>query len=256
MPKRFFMRFNLQNGVGHFPATAEVGAALQNADPQEIQGYLDEFENIQTARAERIGACFDKASSHLSGKKVVFFGDSITSDNLGYRETVCRVADLIGIDGSVSGGTSGTVLQFARDTLTAVKPDLVSIMLGTNDSVGIDSESFGQVSLDEYERNLRAILRWASEIGAQILLLAIPPIHQERFDRHFNAQSKFQSNANIERYNDRLRKLADEFGVELCEHRYLKAEPDLYQLIDRDGIHLSPDGHEQLALCWLTHASK
>ena len=254
MPKRFFMRFNLQNGVNHFPATAEVGAALQNATTTEIQGYLDEFERIQSDRACRLQTLFGEQLSVLNGKKVVFFGDSITSDNLGYRATVSRAAELHAVDGSISGGTSATILQFAKDTLTNAKPDLVSLMIGTNDSVGIDSESFGQVSLDEYERNVRAILSWAREVGAKILLFAVTPIHPNQFNKHFNKQSKFQSNENIERYNARLQSIARDFGIKLCEHRYFHGDTDLDRWIDRDGIHLSLDGHRQLAQCWLTHA--
>ena len=152
------MRFNLQNSVDHFPATAEVGAVLQNADFKKIQGYLDEFETIQNQRVVRICESFDECLAVLRGKKVVFFGDSITSDNLGYRVSVSRAAQLQAVDGSISGGTSATVVQFAKMMLRQVKPDLVSQMIGTNDSVGIDSECFCQVSPDEYERNVRAIL--------------------------------------------------------------------------------------------------
>ena len=126
MPKRFFMRFNLQNGVNHFPATAEIGAALQNADSSEIQEYLDEFDTVQARRAERMREYFGDHLAVLNGKKVLFFGDSITSDNLGYRETVSRAAHLQSADGSISGGTSATILQFAKSKLIAEKPDLLS----------------------------------------------------------------------------------------------------------------------------------
>lgn len=250
--KRFFMRFNLQNGVGHFPATAAVGAALQNAAPQEIQEYLDEFDEIQAARAERIVSKMGDLLAPLVGKKVIFFGDSITSDNLGYRQTVCRAAKLIGIDRSISGGTTATAIQLAHGTIQSEKPDLVSIMLGTNDSVGISSPFLGQVSLAEFERNVRAILCWAQESGAEVLLMELPPIHQARFDHCFLPQAKYQSIENIARYNAILSSLAEELEIPLLRHEFA----DLDSALDRDGIHLSTFGHEILAERWLTQAAK
>lgn len=250
--KRFFMRFNLQNGVGHFPATATVGAALQNADASEIQGYLDEFDAIQSARTDRVCARVGNAVEPLAGKKVVFFGDSNTSDNLGYRETVCRVASLTGVDASISGGTSATAIQFAHDKIRTERPDLVSVMLGANDSVAIGSEGFGQVSLAEYERNLRAILIWAKKANAKVLLMEITPIQKERFDHYFLPQAKLQSKENIALYNAIVTSLANELDVPLLRHDF----PDLDAALDRDGIHLSCEGHEILAERWLTHAAK
>ena len=252
MPKRFFMRFNLQNGVAHFPATAAIGAALQNADPAEIQGYLDEFDAIQSARTERIRTRVGDKIAPLWGKKVVFFGDSITSDNLGYRSTVCRAAELVGTDASISGGTSATALQLAHATLEQARPDLVSVMLGSNDSVGIGDAALGQVSLSEYERNMRAILSWAKTVGARVLVMEIPPIQKERFDHYFLAQAKYQSKENVARYNAILSSLADEFDISLLCHDFA----DIDTALDRDGIHLSCEGQEILAERWLTQAAK
>jgi lysophospholipase L1-like esterase len=254
MPKRFFMRFNLQNGVGHFPTTADVGAALQNTSLEEIQSYLHEFDEIQTLRTQRIKERMGNSLSSLHRKKAVFIGDSITSDNLGYRETVCRAADLIGVDASISGGTSATAVQLVYTTLAQARPDIVSIMLGSNDSVSIGYENFEQVSLSEYERNLRAILSWATESGASILLLSILPIQQERFDRCFTPQSKFQSNSNIARYNTILQSLADEFDIPLLRHEYTEHEETFNTFMEHDGIHLNANGQEALAEYWLRQA--
>ena len=251
MSHRFFTRFNLQSSANHFPATATIGAALQNTSPSEIQGYLDEFEAIQAARADRMRALFGDRLAPLQGKKVVFFGDSITSDNLGYRTTVSRAAHLQAVDGSISGGTSATVLQYAKERIQQEKPDLVSIMLGANDSVGIGTDDLGQVSLEEYGRNLCAIVSWSLESGARVLLFAVTPIHEARFARQFAAQGKVQSNENIQRYNQRLRIIAEELGLSLFDHGYL-TDPET--LLEKDGIHLSPQGQEQMAAHWLACA--
>lgn len=254
MSKRFFMRFNLQNSASIFPCTAEVGASLLDVEPNEIQGYLDEFNLEQKERSNKIRKIFGSKLSVLEGKKVLFFGDSITSDNLGYRPTVCLTAKMRGVDSSISAGTSCTIIQFAKLKIIAEKPDIVSIMLGNNDSLGIGDEAFKHVSLDEYERNICALISWAKEVGAKVLLLCATPIHQERFNKHFNPQLKYQSLKNIKSYNERLYRIANDLGVAIYEHDYLKTEEDFNTFLDADGVHLSPLGQEQLAIGWINRA--
>ena len=256
MPKRFFMRYNLQNGVGHFPATAAVGAALQNAEPEEIAGYLAEFDAIQAARAELLRARLGDALTPLAGKRVLFLGDSNTSDNLGYRESVCRAASLVGIDASVSGGTSSTAFGLAYTALKQADADLVSILLGTNDAVAIGSPELETVSLGEYERNMRAILSWATQTGAKVLVLAIPPIAQAGFDHYFLPQGKYQSPEHLAQYNTVLRALTEELEIPLLTLGFLEQGEAAPSFLERDGIHLNALGHEALAERWLTAAAQ
>ena len=69
MSVRFYTRFNLQNDY-----TAE-----------QVRPYLDEFSRIQDTRVAMLRAEYQKEIQKLKNKRVVFIGDSITSDNLGYR---------------------------------------------------------------------------------------------------------------------------------------------------------------------------
>lgn len=255
MSNRFFMRFNLQNSVGNFPATARTGAALLGAEEREIGAYLAEFDEIQSRRVERLRQICDEEVRVLRAQRVLFLGDSVTSDNLGYREAVSRAAELQSVDGSVSGGTSATLLQHAEAQLRQHQPSLVSLMIGSNDSVRLGAEAIEQVSVEEYCRNVKAILGWAVRSGARILLWEILPIHEARFEASFGKQGKTQSNRRIREYNAALREVARGFGIETAAHAWLN-ESEYEACFDSDGIHLSVTGQESFAQRWLIAASR
>ena len=236
MSERFLIRFNLQN----------------EATEETRREYLDEFERMQSERIDRLKNTYHGEINILRGKRILFLGDSITSDNLGYRMSVSRAAELLATDGSVSGATTDSLLPLAREKIGEARYDLISIMLGANDSVTLVKEGRNQVSLDEYVANMDKILGCAKESGASVLLLGITPVHEERFQKSFFGQNKSQTNQTVARYNHRLEELADKHGVPLMNHLWLTE--DLF--LEHDGIHLTPSGQEHLSEAWLIAASK
>ena len=249
----FFVRFNLHNSVSSSPLSVEVLKPLLNYGEDELDLMLREIDEIQSDRAGRLRKKHPEAVGALIGKKVLFLGDSITSDNLGYRGAVTRAADLRGIDGAVSGGTSSALLHSAKRYIEKEAPEIVSLMVGSNDSVSVDVAELNQVSPSEYERNVRAMVGWAKKSGAQVLLFEIPPIVEESFERNFSRQSKLQSNDTVKRYNGILCRIADDAGIRLISSEWLSECRDNYE---PDGIHLSPCGQERFAESWLNAAAK
>ena len=256
MAGRFFMRFNLHSSVGHFPVSADIFERLLPYEKSELASELADFERIQNRRVARLRQEYPGEIELIRGKKVLFLGDSITSDNLGYRVSVSRAAELEAYDESISGGTSPMLLHTAKRMTEKARPDLVSLMLGANDSVGIGCEELCQVSIEEYGRNMARMVAWAKQSGAAVLLLAVTPVWEQRFRQSFEREEKYQSNANIERYNAVLRKIADEQGIRLIEHSWLLEDADRESFFEPDGIHLSELGQEKLAESWLIAAAK
>lgn len=252
---RFFMRFNLQNSVSSFPATKAVFTPiLPNMSEDEIRRTLEDFERIRIERNQRVSVECKDAIEKIKGKSVLFLGDSLTSDNLGYRLTVTKCASLKAYDCSVSGGLSSMLTYVAKDFTAKLKPDIVSLMVGTNDSVGMESLDNPQVSVVEYVRNIDLILRWATNSGAKVMLFEIPPIHEERFANCFNVNFKFQTNENIAKFNEMLKKVAYVYGVNVISNGYLLQNKD--ENYEMDGVHLSIKGHELFAKQWLNEATK
>ncbi len=215
---------------------------------EEVKAELATYERIHTERILRLPASLDLTP--LRGKRVVFVGDSITSDNIGYRLTVTRAARLRATDTSLSGGKTNNILEDAKQAILAEKPDMVSIMIGANDSPIKGEPLKHGVALPQYAENLREIVRTAAEVGAKILLLEITPIHEANFAAHYEGKAKFQTNENIERYNVAVREIAAEFGATLLQNGWLGAAEDF----EKDGIHLSDAAQERLARRWLETA--
>jgi len=248
---RFFMRFNLHNSVGHFPVSVDIFERLLPYDRAELIEELEDFEAIQKARVERLKEKYALEIERLQHKKVVFLGDSISSDNLGYRSSVTRAAGLEAYDATISGGVSSMLLHDARMLAERQRPDVVSIMVGSNDSVMIDG--LHHVGIAEYERNLRQMVSWARTYGAAVLLFEIPPVIESRFEKHFSPNRKSQSNQNIQSYNRVLQKIAKENQIAVISNRWLANQPELFE---PDGIHLSVEGQELFAEKWLIAASE
>ena len=256
MADSFFIRFNLHNSVGHFPMSVDILAPLLNCEKAELQRELDAFETIQRERVKQLKQSCAKEIAKIFGKKVLFLGDSITSDNLGYRTTVTETANLESYDESISGGTSSMLLHSAKIQIEKRNPDIVSLMIGANDSVRIGEDSINQVSIQEYARNVHEIIGWAKQGGVAVLLFEITPIHENRFAACFNKESKFQTNQTINRYNMILKELANSNVIKLISHDWIAEFDDYDSLFEPDGIHLSMKAQELFAKKWLTAAAE
>lgn len=247
MAGRFFMRFNLHSSVGHFPVTTDIFEHLLPYDRKELQEELDDFERIQNNRISVLKQKYPCEIEKIRNKRVLFIGDSITSDNLGYRISVTRTAELEVYDASISSGISPMMLHDARVLTEKHRPDIVSVMVGTNDSVSIDGIPI--VSITEYERNIRNIIKWARQSEAEVLLFEIPPISE----KDFKEQCKTQTNENIQRYNAVLQQIAKDNGIELLSNAWIEGYEDM---LEPDGVHLSVTGQELFSENWLKAAAK
>lgn len=256
MPQRTFLRYQLQNGIRQLPASLSLFEAALDTDKAMLAAHLAELEEIREREVQRLRLHHSVEIAQLHGKRVLFLGDSLTADELGYRPLVTQAAALAARNGAISGGTTASLLHICRQKIFSKHsptPDIISIMLGTNDSVSIEREELHQVSLMEYARNMRQILSWAKKSGARILLFAIPPVLEQQFCAHAASNGKLQSNRAIDAYNARLTELARELGVEVITHALPDAPTALFE---EDGLHWSAAGQVHFAAQWLKSATK
>ena len=81
MAVKFFARFNLHNSVSQKPISVELLRPYFDMSDSELADMLCEIDNIQNARAKRLAEKYPSQVKLLTGNKVLFVGDSITSDN-------------------------------------------------------------------------------------------------------------------------------------------------------------------------------
>lgn len=190
--------------------------------------------------------------------RVVALGDSITKgERPGVRpeETFASLAErALGADGIVAEvvnlGIGGERTDQALKRLDAVgelRPRIVTVMYGTNDSFVDPGSSASRISREEYKANLRAIV-------AGLLLRGIEPVlmTEPRWSDKAPVNGLGESpNLQLALYMEACREVAAECRVPLVDHfaRWTEARADGQDLDTwtTDGCHPNPRGHRALA---------
>ena len=108
---------------------------------------------------------------------VVCFGDSITKR--GYYKPL---ADLLGvrtINSGVAGHSSAQGLRRIKQDVLDHQPDVVVILFGTND-LRVDAPKV-YVPVDQYRKNLKAMVEACAEIDARVVICTLPPIDKTAY---------------------------------------------------------------------------
>lgn len=221
--------------------------------PARYLGYALCLTLLSMAALGAAPADLDRLKDALKDKQKpltwVLTGDSITlgakhlraarsypelfSERIRYE--MGRRRDLLinsGVDGE---NTSGLLADFDW-RITRFAPDVVSVMIGMNDSRN------GAGGLADFERNLRAIIDRVRRSGAIVILHSTNPIDVTRI-----------TNRNeLPAYNQIVLKVATSEHVILVDHwtHWLTACPELPQLrawLD-DPIHPNSRGHREFAV--------
>lgn len=136
--------------------------------------------------------------------------------------------------GAVLCGGEFTVPNiYERRVLPALPADIVTVMLGTNDSQGIQEET--RVPVEDYEAALREICTDLLADGAGRVMLIGPPL----------VIHKVQAMLRLVAYGDALRRVCEEMDRVVCG-------PDVRMLLDRQdfaigNIHPNRMGHVKIA---------
>ncbi|WP_435009549.1 SGNH/GDSL hydrolase family protein [Tundrisphaera lichenicola] len=133
------------------------------------------------------------------------------------------------------------------DSVVELRPRVVTVMYGTNDSYVDKGATASRISVLEYKENLRTIV-------ARLLLLGIEPILMTEPRWIDDAPPNgFGENPNVrlEPYMEACREVAEECRVPLVDHfaRWTRARSEGRKLSDwtTDGCHPNPRGHRELS---------
>lgn len=169
------------------------------------------------------------------GQTIAFMGDSITqaggNSPGGYARLVIRGLEANGIKAKpvfagVSGHKSNQMLnRLGRDVLEK-KPDWMTLSCGVND---VWHGERG-VPLEDYKRNITAIVDQAQAAGVKVVILTATMIGED------------QANANNQKlipYNEFLRELAQEKGCRLAD-----LNADMQAAVEKANEELKYEGHK------------
>lgn len=241
---------------------------------------------IGTATAAGLASCFLSATETSansvqtekrlkSGAVILFQGDSITDGNRGRNEDpnhimghgyAFSIASRVGADFPQKNykfynrGISGNKVtdlaeRWQKDTLD-LKPDILSILVGINDSSSVITNCKPVVSVEKYKETYNALLEQTKAIFPDIIFVLCEPfiLKVGKVAENWKAY-----HTDIERRREVVRKLAKKFDAvfvasqEVFNNACEKASPEYWMW---DGVHPTVAGHELLTREWLNQVEK
>ena len=154
------------------------------------------------------------------GETIAFMGDSITAGGVrknGYVTLAMQALNKEGLDlkmvpAGKSGHKSNDMLKRLDKDVISKKPQWMTLSCGVNDvwhfKLKLGKRSFKGVPLEDYKKNIAAILDKAKAAGIKVVILTSTMIGED--------QSR-ELNQNLIPYNDYLRKMAKERNLPLAD---------------------------------------
>lgn len=112
--------------------------------------------------------------------------------------------------------------------------------LGANDAKFHAQNHHFRCSPEQFEKNIRTLVKKAKDLSGKIYLLNVLPV----IDEKNTSPDSIRSNAFIEMYNALLKKISEEEQVELIDINTAYKNADLAALLGDDGLHPNTKGHE------------
>ncbi len=168
--------------------------------------------------------------------RVLLIGDSIS---IGYTLPVRKL-----LEGKANvhripenGGPTSNGTTKLEKWLGEGKWDLIHFNWGLHDLKLVDGKH--QVPLEDYEKNLRELVKKLKASGAKLVWASTTPVPEAKTNPPRNAED-------VARYNDVAKKIMDETGVAI-DDLYAFALPKLKEIQLPANVHYSAKGYEALA---------
>ena len=207
--------------------------------------------------------------------KILFQGDSIT-DGARYKSAasawdknhqighsyVYIIAGLLGmnypekryefINKGISGNQTANLLARWENDCLAIKPDVLSVLVGVNDCLFSSPAGKSDLSASKYEENYRILLTLARENNPDLKIILLEPFADIEHQQGVTTTATIRA-AILRSEQKIVRKLAKEFDAifvplqEIFDEAIRKSEASYYIW---DGTHPTEAGHALIAREW------
>ncbi len=182
---------------------------------------------------------------------IYIFGDSITwgAWDTKTRGWVGRLKDYFEKNGTnvrvykrgVSGFSTRELLKEFGFKPTEPIPTIIIFAVGINDSYYLGSKDKVNVTIDDFEKNLRELYDRARKFCSKIIFVGLTPIEESKTKPLYWEPTVYHDNENNVLYNSKI--------VEMCQNNNVPfiSMLDVLDITDiKDGIHPNPSGHEKM----------
>ena len=168
--------------------------------------------------------------------RVLLIGDSISMGyTLPVRELLKGKANVHRLP--TNGGPTIRGLESLKSWLGEGKWDVIHFNWGLHD-LKMDDAGKYQVPLDEYEKNLKELVKQLKATGAKLIWCSTTPVPEKC--------SPPRKNADVIAYNAAAKRIMDENGIAI-DDLYAFALPKIKEIQLPDNVHFSPVGSAELA---------
>lgn len=172
------------------------------------------------------GACDNKMGGWVNRLDVFLqnYNDEFSAYNLG-----------------ISGDTSEDLLRRFAVECEARKPKVIMIAIGNNDSSIWKSLGGNRVSLEDYENNLKELIKISKKFTNKIIFVGLTQVIEKEVTPVEWDDDISYYNQELEKYNTVLKKVAG--GNNLL---FISMEGILKDSDFTDGLHPNAEGHEKM----------
>ena len=181
--------------------------------------------------------------------RICIFGDSIAWGACDYdkggwverlKTDLLMHSDIDVYNFGVSGETTVNLLDRFKTEVEIMKPELIVIAIGINDSKYLNDPKVTEVNLKEFETNIRTLISEARKITNRIIFVGLTPVDETKTKpRIHQGNTKFYGNKIIQDYNSVLASTCQQEGIQFIGLFNLLKSSDL-----EDGLHPNSNGHK------------
>lgn len=144
----------------------------------------------------------------------------------------------------ICGDTSADILARFPIEREAISPDVIVFAVGVNDSKFTDNSKINKVPVEQFRINVGESIRQAQTKGARVILVGLIDINEVQIEnlKEAGARASLLKTKEIEKYDDCLKDLAKERGIEFVELQgVINPQTDL-----EDGLHPNASGYKKM----------
>lgn len=147
----------------------------------------------------------------------------------------CQIYNL-----SISGGTTGTILERFESEAKVREADSLIFQAGGNDSCLEGKNGPNRIPLDQFKKNLEEIIKRAKNITPNMIFIGFKNVDETK-TMPVPWRDIYYVNAEIKKYDEAMRNVCRENSVPFL---------DIFGLLDNDnledGVHPNAKGHEKI----------
>lgn len=151
----------------------------------------------------------------------------------------------LGISGDTTAGVLSRFKTEAKARLCSEGKTIIIFAIGVNDSEYFNSEDRMLCKPNEFEENIKKLIKRATGLADRVLFLGLLPVDESRVDPIPWAPERSYKDSNIKRFNGIIAEVCAEQNIDFVGiyDRFKRME---YKKLLEDGVHPTSKAHKRI----------